>query len=54
MKTIQMSCDYSFRAAARIFVQYCEGVTYRRVPEAAARAILAAEAGRVVEPATDD
>lgn len=49
MKTIAVHRDYSFRASARAFVQYRAGVTYRRVPEVQARAIVAAGAGDVVE-----
>lgn len=43
-----MRRDYSFRASARVFVQYRAGETYRRVPEAQAREILAAGAGEIV------
>lgn len=49
MKTVAMSRDFSYRAKARVFVQYLGGATYDRVPEAAVRAILDARAGRVVE-----
>jgi hypothetical protein len=49
MKTVYMDRDFSYRAKARVFVQYLGGATYDRVPEAAVRAILAAKAGQVVE-----
>ncbi|MCK1684247.1 hypothetical protein IVA87_33895 [Bradyrhizobium sp. 147] len=49
MKTVAVHRDYSFRAAARVFVQYRAGETYRRVPEVQARAIVAAGAGEIVE-----
>lgn len=43
-----MHRDFSFRAAARVVVQYLGGATYRRVPEAQVRAIVAAGAGEIV------
>ncbi len=48
MKTIEMSRDYSFRAGPRVFVQFKAGVTYQRVTETQARAIIDAGAGRDV------
>lgn len=48
MKTVAVSRDFSYRAKWHVFVQYRGGVTYHRVPEAAARAIVEAGAGRVV------
>lgn len=43
-----MNRDYSYRAKARVFIQYIGGTLYRRVPEAAVRAIVSAGAGEVV------
>lgn len=54
MKTVEMERDFNFRAAARVFVHYVGGTVYRRVPEAAVRAIVSAKAGKVVEPLSDD
>lgn len=48
MKTICMRRDYAFRAERNVFVQFLAGYTYRRVTEAAAREILAAGAGELV------
>lgn len=48
MKTVEMTKDYSHRVSNVAFVQYKAGQTYKRVPEAAARDIVAAGAGRVV------
>lgn len=50
MKTIRMIKDYSYRATPRVFLQYIGGCTYERVPEAAVRAIVGANAGEVVDP----
>jgi hypothetical protein len=50
MKTVAMMRDFSYRAKRTVFVQYLGGMTYTRVPEAAVRAIVAARAGKVVEP----
>lgn len=44
-----MHRDFSFRVNARAFVQYRGGVTYRRVPEMQARAIVDAGAGAIVD-----
>lgn len=44
-----MRRDFSFRAGRTVVVQYRQDCTYRRVPEAAAREILAAGAGMVVQ-----
>lgn len=49
MKTVTMSDDFSYRAKPRVFIQYLGGRTYERVPEAAVRAIRAANAGKIVE-----
>jgi hypothetical protein len=54
MKVVAVTRDYSFRASARVFVLYREGVEYQRVPEAHARAIEAAGAGTVVKTAADE
>lgn len=48
MKTVDVHRDVSIRVNARAFVQYRGGVTYRRVPEMQARAIVAAGAGAIV------
>lgn len=49
MKTITMSRDFTYRAKQRVNIQYLAGATYDRVPESAVRAILAANAGKVVD-----
>ena len=49
MKTVEITRDHSYRAKARVVVQYQAGHTYRRVPEAAVRSILAAGAGVIVD-----
>lgn len=49
MKTVRVDRAFSYRAKARVFVQYQAATVYRRVPEAHARAIVAAGAGEVVE-----
>lgn len=54
MKTVTMSRDFSYRAKRTVFVQYLGGTTYRRVPEAAVRAIIEARAGSVVDPEEQD
>lgn len=41
--------EFSYRAGARVVVQYRQGKTYHRVPEAAVREILAAGAGVIVD-----
>lgn len=48
MQTVAVSRDFSYRAKRHVFVQYLGGVTYPRVPEAAARAIVEAGAGNIV------
>jgi hypothetical protein len=50
MKTIRMDRDFTYRATSRVHVQYLGSVTYTRVPEAAVRAIVAANAGNIVVP----
>lgn len=54
MKVVAVTRDYSFRVSAKVFVQYREGVEYQRVPEAHARAIVAAGAGAIVKKAFDE
>lgn len=49
MKTVEMARDFSYRAKPRVFIQYLGGTTYERVPEAAARAIVEAGAGKIVD-----
>jgi hypothetical protein len=50
-----MHRDYTYRAKRNVNIKYLAGYTYRRVPEAAVRAILAAEAGSIVSSyETDD
>lgn len=48
MKTVKMDRDFPYRAG-RAVVQYLAGCIYRRVPEAAVRAIVAARAGVIVD-----
>lgn len=50
MKTVFMLRDFSYRAAARVVVQYQAGNIYKRVPEAAVRAIAAAGVGEILDP----
>ncbi|MCP1779855.1 hypothetical protein [Bradyrhizobium japonicum] len=40
-----MQKEFSYRPSARVVVQYRQGKTYPRVPEATVREILAAGAG---------
>lgn len=47
MKTITMLRDFDYHANRWITIAYKSGETYRKVPEAAVRAILAAKAGEV-------
>lgn len=49
MKTISMHQDYTYRAKHNVHIKYLEGYTYQRVPEAAARAIVKAAAGRLIQ-----
>lgn len=53
MKTIKMDRDFSYRARARVFVQYKAGAQYERVPEAAAKEIIEAGAGKIIEKASN-
>ena len=48
MKTIAVSRDFNYRPKRHVVVKYIGGETYRRVPEAAVRAIVDAGAGRIV------
>lgn len=51
MKTVYMTKNFSYQPLTnfpKVIVQYIEGATYKRVPEFAVRAILAADAGRIV------
>jgi hypothetical protein len=47
MKTVTMTRDFTYRPKWNVDVVYRGGVTYRRVPEAAVRAIVGAGAGAV-------
>jgi len=49
VKTVRVDRDYPYRARRNVVVQYLAGNVYRRVPEAAVRAILGAGAGSIVE-----
>lgn len=51
MKTVRVDRAFSYRAKAKVFVQYQADTVYRRVPEAHVRAIVAAGAGAIVEDA---
>lgn len=44
-----MRKEFLYRPSARVVVQYRQGKTYDRVPEAAVREILAAGAGVIVD-----
>jgi hypothetical protein len=48
MKTVTMERDFVYRPKRNIHISYRAGLTYRRVPEAAVRAILEARKGRIV------
>jgi len=49
VKTVRVDSAFAYRAKARVFVQYQAETIYRRVPEAHARAIVAAGAGVILE-----
>ena len=49
MKTIRMHRDHNYRARRHVFLLYRAGHIYERVPEMAARSILAAAAGEIIE-----
>lgn len=48
MKTVRMVRDFDYRAHRCITIAFKKGETYRRVLEAAARAIVKAQAGEIV------
>ena len=48
MKSIRMDKDFHFRAGARVWIKFIGGAIYHRVTEAAAQAIIAAGAGRIL------
>lgn len=50
MKTVEVSRNFDYRAHPRKTVRFHAGVTYTRVLEAAATAIVNAGAGRIVSP----
>ncbi|WP_375414629.1 hypothetical protein [uncultured Bradyrhizobium sp.] len=52
MKTVAMTRDFSYRVARHTVIQYVGGLTYHRVPEAAANAILDAKAGTIIKTNT--
>lgn len=54
MKKVHVSRDFSYRAKRHVYVQYLGGVTYERVPEAAVREIVAADAGTIVTSEGED
>lgn len=54
MKVVSVTKDFTFKATPRIHVQYREGIEYQRVPEAHAKAIVAAGAGEIVRKAADE
>lgn len=49
LKTVDVSKDYQFKLGPHSHVQYRAGITYKRVPEIQAQAIIKAKAGRLVE-----
>lgn len=54
MRVVSVTRDFSFRVSGQVFVQYRGGVEYQRVPEAHAKAIIAAGAGALVGKETDE
>lgn len=48
MKTVEMSSTFNYRPRTGIVIVYEAGKKYERVPEAAVREILNADAGMVV------
>lgn len=48
MKSVEVFCDFDYRPHSHWSVRFVAGVTYRRVIEAAALAIVRAGAGCVV------
>lgn len=53
MKTVRMLRDFDYRPTPRVVVAYKKDKTYSRVPEAAVKAIVAAEAGQIVRVKRD-
>ena len=49
MKTVRVDRDYVYIPKRNVHIAYKGGITYHRVPEFAARAIVKAEAGKIVE-----
>lgn len=49
MKTVCLDRDFTFKPKRTVHISYKGGITYHRVPEAAARAIIAAGAGKAIE-----
>lgn len=49
MKIVRMERDFTYKPKREVHIAYKAGFTYHRVPEAAARAIIAARAGEAVE-----
>jgi hypothetical protein len=47
MKTVTMRRDFDYRPRRGVIIAYRAWQTYRRVPEAAVRAILSAKAGEI-------
>lgn len=49
VKTISMIRSFDYRPKRGVIIAYLAETTYRRVPEAAVRAIVQAGAGKVVD-----
>ena len=49
MKTVELATNFDYCPDPHITIRFHAGITYRRVIEAAALAIVCAGAGRVVE-----
>jgi hypothetical protein len=49
LKDIRVDRDFIFKPKRNLHIAYKAGITYCRVPEFAARAIVAAGAGQIVE-----
>lgn len=47
MKTVRMHRSFDYRPRAGVIIAYAAGRTYQRVPEAAVRAIVSAQAGEI-------
>ena len=50
MKIVTMERDFTYKPKRNVHISYKGGIRYERVPEAAARAIVAAGAGTAIEP----